>query len=93
MGGFLKAKDKISPFETVVNNERYTANVPQNAKRHIYFLGNSVSYGLRVKDDETIESKLQEILNDKYEFSFIVIKYEKYEQTKIKLSNINKNKL
>jgi [citrate (pro-3S)-lyase] ligase len=64
--GVLKAKDTAGKYVTHTNGFRYVADLPAGAERNIFFIGNSVSYGYRVSDKDTIESRLQRILNKRF---------------------------
>ena len=78
INGTVVANDITCKYVNIRNGLRNVTDVPAKAERNIYFLGNSVSYGYLVSDYDTIESKLQQILNkhfpSKYAVSNIVCK-------------------
>ena len=62
--GCSKLKDACSRFYNVTNGERHTAGQPEQYRRTIYFVGPCFVYGHYVEDKNTIESFLQNRLND-----------------------------
>ncbi len=59
-----KLKDHRGEFYNVVNGERYTTGQPKRYQKTIYFIGPCFIYGHYVEDKHTIESLLQNYLND-----------------------------
>ena len=78
INGIVVANNITSKYINIRNGLRNVTDVPAKSERNIYFLGNSLSYGYLVSDSDTIESKLQLILNkhfpSKYAVSNIVCK-------------------
>ncbi len=62
--GILKLKDCRSPFYNVTDGERNTIGQPEVFTKSIYFYGPCIIYGHYVEDSNTIESFLQNYLNE-----------------------------
>lgn len=62
--GLTMLRDHSGPCYNVSNGERKTVNQPQKYNRTIYFVGPCFMYGHYVEDSNTIESILQEKIND-----------------------------
>ncbi len=59
-----KLKDCKGKYCNVINGERYTTGQPENYIQTIYFIGPCFIYGCFTEDKNTIESLLQQRLND-----------------------------
>lgn len=61
-----KLKDRRGKYCNVINGERYTTGQPEKYIQTIYFIGPCFIYGRFTEDKNTIESLLQQRLNDTY---------------------------
>lgn len=59
-----KLKDCDGEYYNVINGERYTVGQPEKYQKTIYFVGSCFIYGHYVEDKNTIESLLQQHMND-----------------------------
>lgn len=57
-------ESKISKEISTKNNFRVTTNQPEKYLNTIYLLGSSTTYGYGLKDEDTLASNLQRIIND-----------------------------
>lgn len=64
ISGFKALKDCQSELYNVENGERYTCGQPKDFERTIYFIGPCYIYGCYTEDKYTIESFLQNRLNE-----------------------------
>lgn len=64
--GVLKLKDAQGKYYNVTNGERLTVGEPKEFNNTIYFLGPCFVVGWRAEDAHTMESRLQEILNENH---------------------------
>ena len=62
--GIVSLEDYTSDYYNVKNGERKTCNQPNEYDKTIYFIGPCLMVGKLSKDEDTIESKLQELLNN-----------------------------
>lgn len=62
--GIGKLKDSSSTFYNVINGERKTVGQPHNCDRNLYFYGPCFIYGHYVEDKYTIESLIQQFVNE-----------------------------
>lgn len=62
--GYYQVKDFSSDFCNTMNGIRLTLDSPKNYNNTIWFFGPCIVAGLNVSDEDTMESKLQKILND-----------------------------
>lgn len=63
--GILKLKDTQGKYYNVTDGERLTVGQPEQPNNTIYFFGPCFIVGWRIEDAHTVESRLQEILNEK----------------------------
>lgn len=63
ISGFKMLKDCCGRYYNVVEGERYTYGQPEDYERTVYFVGPCYIYGHHVEDRFTIESFLQDRLN------------------------------
>lgn len=64
VGGVFYPQDMDTPSFHVSNNHRIITNRPEEARRRIFVFGPCNVFGAYVTDDQTIESHLQEMLNN-----------------------------
>ena len=62
--GIYYLKNVKNKYLNVINGHRITTNQPKNPSQEILFFGPCVVMGLNVEDKYTIESQLQDILNN-----------------------------
>lgn len=63
--GARRMYDYSGKYLNVVNGHRLTVNQPFEAKRTIYIIGGCIALGIGVRDDGTLASQLQKILNER----------------------------
>ena len=61
---FTRLKDGDEPYFHITNGERLTAGQPAKAAHEIYFFGPCLTVGSYVEDKHTVESHLQQMLNE-----------------------------
>lgn len=64
--GYKVHSDYNSEKVNVINNRRFTTDVPDKYDNTIYIFGKSGVYGYGVEDRDTIASRLQKFINDRY---------------------------
>ena len=65
LDGSTKMEDDPNPMIGIKNNQRMTADQPENYVNKIYFVGTCHHYGINAPFDKTIASYLQKMLNEK----------------------------
>ena len=65
LDGSTTMQDDDNPLIGIKNNQRMTADQPENFVNKIYFVGTCHHYGTNAPFDKTIASYLQRILNEK----------------------------
>ena len=65
--------DYTSEKVNVINNKRFTTDVPDKFDNTIYIFGKSGVYGYGVEDSDTIASKLQNFINERYDKKLRVV--------------------
>ena len=65
LDGSTKMEDDENPLIGIKNNQRMTADQPENFVNTIYFVGTCHHYGINAPFDKTIASYLQRMLNEK----------------------------
>ena len=68
----LELTERYSENVNIRNGMRITKNQPLEYAHTIYFTGGCRIYGIGSKDDETIESYLQDLINKKSPYKYIV---------------------
>lgn len=63
--GYKVHSDYTSEKVNVINNRRFTTDVPDKFVNSIYIFGKSGVYGYGVEDSDTIASRLQKFINEK----------------------------
>lgn len=71
--GYKVHSDYTSEKVNVINNRRFTTDVPGKFDNTIYIFGKSGVYGYGVEDRDTIASKLQNFINKKYDKKLRVV--------------------
>lgn len=71
--GYKVHSDYTSEKVNVINNRRFTTDVPDKFDNTIYIFGKSGVYGYGVEDRDTIASKLQNFINKKYDKKLRVV--------------------
>jgi [citrate (pro-3S)-lyase] ligase len=70
--GIPAAQDITGKYLNITNGFRHVTDAPLIAERNVYFVGGSLSYGYRMSDADTIESRLQGILNNRFPGKYAV---------------------
>ena len=65
LDGSTYMEDDSNPLVGIKNNQRMTADQPENYINKIYFIGACHQYGINAPFDKTIASYLQKMLNEK----------------------------
>ena len=62
--GSTSLQDRHNKIVSIFNGKRLTANQPEHYEHKIYFVGNCIYFGWGVPYDKTVESHLQNFLNE-----------------------------
>lgn len=72
-GHHCALEDVRGKYMNVLDGKRVTAHIPEKYSRKVYFFGSCIARGAFVSDEYTIESFLQERLNESYPDTFSCI--------------------